>query len=71
MQSEWFKPVRVPFEDTTICVPAEYDKYLSFVYGDYMQLPPEDKRTILHNTVKIDLNTPYTEYKGVYYCVGE
>ena len=69
MQTGWFKPVRVPFEDTTICVPTDYDKYLKTVYGDYMQLPPEDKRTTLHNTVKIDLQTPYTEYKGKYYCV--
>ena len=69
MQSEWFKTVRVPFEDTTIRVPVDHDKYLTLVYGDYMQLPSEDKRTTLHNTVKIDLNTPYTEYKGKYYCV--
>lgn len=68
MPSEWFMPIRVPFEDTTICVPSGYDKYLTLVYGDYMKLPPEEKRTTQHNTVKIDLNTPYTEYKGIYYC---
>ena len=46
------------------------DKYISFVYGDYKKLPPEDKRTTLHNTVKIDLDTSYINYKGKYYCVN-
>lgn len=71
MQADWFKPVRVPFEDTTICVPTDYDKYLTLVYGPYMQLPAEEKRVTLHNVVKIDLNTPYTEYRGKYYCVDK
>ncbi len=39
---------RVSFEDTTISIPLEYDKILSQFYGDYMQLPPENKR-IRHN----------------------
>ena len=38
-------PLReLPFEDIQICVPAEYDKLLTRVYGDYMELPPEEKR---------------------------
>ena len=42
---EWLhKTVRVPFEDTTILVPEDYDKVLSYVYGDYLKLPPEEKR---------------------------
>lgn len=69
MNAKWFNPMRVPFEDTTIYVPTDYDKYLTLVYGNYMQPPPEDKRKTQHNTVKIDLSTPYTEYKGKYYCV--
>lgn len=32
------------FEDIRICVPREYDKLLTRVYGDYMELPPEEKR---------------------------
>lgn len=38
-----------PFEDTTIKVPKEYDLYLKHVFGDYMTLPPEDKRISLHD----------------------
>lgn len=40
--------VEVPFEDTTIKIPAAYDAFLSKTYGDYMQCPPEDKRTTNH-----------------------
>lgn len=43
--SEWLREaVRMPFEDTTILVPKKYDKVLSDMYGDYMKLPPEEKR---------------------------
>ena len=45
----WFdESVDMPFEDTTIKVPGKYDKYLTHVYGDYMTLPPEEKRVSLH-----------------------
>ena len=40
--------IDVPFEDTTMKIPAQYDKFLSTTYGDYMQPPPEDKRTTNH-----------------------
>ena len=36
--------VWVPFEDTEMPVPIGYDHYLSQVFGDYMQLPPEKIR---------------------------
>ncbi len=42
--SEVFPVLRVPFEDTEICVPTAYDKIMRQYYGDWMQLPPEDKR---------------------------
>lgn len=41
----WFeKSIRLPFENYSIMVPGEFDKILSYMYGDYMKLPPEDKR---------------------------
>lgn len=44
-RTEWFTDtIEVPFEDTTIVIPRQYDAYLRLLYGDYMQLPPEDKR---------------------------
>lgn len=40
--------IDVPFEDTTMKIPKAYDAFLSKTYGDYMQCPPEDKRTTNH-----------------------
>lgn len=41
-------PKRVPFEDTELPVAEHYHEYLTQVFGDYMQLPPEEKRVGLH-----------------------
>ena len=38
--SELLPTVRVPFEDITVQLPAQYDAWLRRGYGDYMQLPP-------------------------------
>ena len=44
----------VTFEGETFKAPAEYDKFLTTLYGDYMQLPPEDQRENRHQIVQID-----------------
>ena len=36
--------VLLEFEDTKFFCPVKWDEYLRKAYGDYMQLPPEDKR---------------------------
>lgn len=36
--------IDVPFEGRTCKTLKQYDKYLSKLYGEYMQIPPEDKR---------------------------
>lgn len=38
------KPVRYEFENITLCGVANYDAYLKSIYGNYMQLPPEEQR---------------------------
>lgn len=41
----WFEDIiDIPFEDRVFKAPASYDAYLKSLYGNYMQLPPEDKR---------------------------
>lgn len=38
----------LPFEDTEICCIEDYDKYLTQIYGDYMQ-PPKNPDVYEHN----------------------
>ena len=61
------KSLDVPFEDTSLPIPAGYDAYLRIAFGDYMTPPPEAERSPSHDAVLIDTNNPYTIYKGVYY----
>ncbi len=61
----WFAYTKkMPFENTIMKVPIGYDGYLTMVYGDYMQLPPEEKRTADHidSGGILDLNKSYKEY---------
>lgn len=45
----YFLPsVKKSFENMNVAVPKEYDKVLKVIYGDYMVLPPEDKRVSCH-----------------------
>ena len=46
--------IEVPFENLQLTIPANYDLLLKRAYGDYMQLPPEEKRVAKHNIVKMD-----------------
>ena len=42
---EWMmETVWVPFENLTLPIPKGYDMYLKTLYGDYMTIPPEEKR---------------------------
>lgn len=38
--------IDLPFEDGMFPVPSHYDEVLRATYGDYMQLPPENKRKV-------------------------
>jgi len=67
---EWFhEPAYQDFEGEQMPLPSDPHAYLSYVYGDYMQLPPEDKRRVHHQYLFADLDHPYIDYKGVKYCV--
>lgn len=37
-------------------IPKEYDKYLTYLYGDYKQLPPASKRQTSHSIVQLDMS---------------
>ncbi len=38
------------FENTDFCIPEKYDQVLTGLYGDYMQLPPLEKRIVHSET---------------------
>ena len=64
---EWFgEPKKMEFEGHLLNVPTEPEKYLTKRYGDFMQLPPEDKRTNDLDVpgVIIDTKRSYREYIG-------
>ncbi len=62
--STWFKESAwLEFEGLKISAPIEYHKYLTHIYGDYMQLPPEEKRTSLHAVTEINFNVNNGESK--------
>ena len=49
MEDRLFKEYTyISFEDKSFRSVKDYDKYLSAIYGDYMKLPPEDKRVTHH-----------------------
>ena len=49
LRKEWFSGyVYVPFEDREFRVPIGYDNILKAIYGNYMQLPPEEARVTHH-----------------------
>ena len=50
------------FEGLTVMLPEQTDKYLTCLYGDYMQLPPVEKRVGHHYATVIDFDNPYTKY---------
>ena len=40
--------IRLPFEDCTFSAPKGYDTYLKALFGNYMELPPVEKRQTHH-----------------------
>ena len=60
-KSEWFSQcIFMPFEDITIPIPSDFDSYLRLLYGDYMKLPPVEKRCGDHNHYYINLKESLT-----------
>ena len=66
-KEEVFPLKTLKFEDAEFFVPNNYDGYLTKMYGDYMQLPPEEER-IYHNSglVPIKNNEKVHGNEGVF-----
>lgn len=48
-KSIWGRPQKVAFENLELYAPEKLHDYLSFYFGDYMQLPPIEKRVCGHH----------------------
>ena len=69
---EWFdSAVRKEFEGHQMPLPVGYDSYLRMAFGDYMQLPPEDKRVCHHAFEVMDMDNSYLLYRGKRYFTGK
>lgn len=51
------------FEGKEYPIPSKYDELLTTMYGDYMELPPPEKRTVKQHAILVDLKKSYEEYK--------
>lgn len=52
----------VSFCGVRALIPEKYDEYLKNLYGDYMQLPPIEKRVSHHDVVHLSLTEPYNKH---------
>ena len=53
--TDWCESLtEMTFEGESFKAPAQYDAYLRSLYGDYMQLPPEDQRENRHQIVEMN-----------------
>ena len=51
--------IEVPFEGFSLPIPKGYHDFLTREYGDYMQLPPLEKRDSGHQEFIFDPDKPY------------
>lgn len=62
---EWLDEViYIDFEGYKLPVPKYYDEYLTYLYGDYMQMIPVSKRRTSHSIVLMDMGE-YTHFNLV------
>lgn len=61
--ASWYgEGVPARFEDLEARIPDRAELWLTQVYGDYMRLPPPEKRKAHHYAERIDTARPYTQF---------
>ena len=56
LKKEWSDEIAdLPFEDTVLMAPREWHQVLTWIYGDYMKLPPEENRVPSHSSTEIQV----------------
>ena len=70
-KSDFDQVVFLPFEGHSLPVMVGYKRYLEKIWGNYMELPPVEKRVAKHDSVYTSTTEPYRLFKGKLYCVKE
>lgn len=56
LKKEWSDEITdLPFEDTVLMAPKEWHQVLTWIYGDYRKLPPEEERVPSHSSTEIQV----------------
>ena len=55
------RPTRYAFENIEVNGPERYNEYLTTIYGDWNQIPPENKRHGKHSYLLLDLEHSYKD----------
>lgn len=56
LQKEWCtKAVDLDFEGEKLMAPSGWDQVLTWIYGDYRKLPPEEQRIPAHSSMEIQI----------------
>ena len=62
-EKDFFENLRdIRFEDCFLLAPERITEYLQYRYGDYMKLPPEEKRLSAVHAKIFDVDKDYREY---------
>ena len=62
-EDDFLKGIEVPFENTTVRIPYNYDAILTNQYGDYKVFPPVKDRGLWHDDIIIfEPDMPFTDY---------
>ncbi len=69
-RKEWFDEVELKeFEGVQVPIPRGYDGALRSQYGNYMILPPMEKRGIEHSSILFEPDIPFEEMKKI--CIAK
>ncbi|WP_124067033.1 LicD family protein [Clostridium sp. E02] len=56
LKKEWCEDtIDLEFEDTKLMAPKGWHEVLSWIYGDYKELPPKEQRTPTHSSMEIKI----------------
>lgn len=57
LKEEWIREtVDLLFEDTALMAPKGWNQVLTWIYGDYQKLPPEEERVPTHSSIEIQID---------------